>query len=67
MSRGHANTVVFIDGVTIRIASGLRDPSAIAGSQDRFHRGDQSAGRHRAFDAAVAVRVFVGLAIRNRK
>ncbi len=67
MVRRDAHAVVFIDGLAIGGAAGLRDPSPIAGAQDGFEGGDQSAGRHRAFDPGGAVEMLVGFAIGHRK
>ena len=63
MIRRNAHAVVFIHGVAVGVAGGLRDPGSVAGAQDRLERGHQAAGRHRTLDAAGAMNVLVGFAI----
>ena len=63
----HADMVERVHCLAVRVAGALRDPGAVAGAQNRLHRGDQAAGGHDAFDAARPVLMFVGLAIGDRE
>ena len=61
------HAVVFIHGFAVGIAGGLRDPSPVAGAENRLQRRYQAAGGNRAFDRTGPVEVLIRFSVGDRE
>ncbi len=59
--------IVRINCFAIRISRSVRDPSSVAGSQDRFERRHQSAGGNKRLDGLAAPHMHIRFAIRDNE
>src|SRR5581483_1946830 len=66
MVRRHAQPAMLVGGFAVGVARGLGDPGSIAGAQNGFQSGDQSAGRHGTLDSVRLAEVLIGFPIGNR-
>src|SRR3989442_384746 len=67
ISRWHPQRVTAIHGFLIGIAASMRNPSAVARTENRLQRGHEAARRHNHFQRAPLSGVGIRFAVRHHE